>query len=243
MVEDPTALDAGGCEALKKALNQRVVIVKERLVPSWRNRVWIVETDVRPVVVKRSLSGRATSEFGNLMKARMTELRVPFPLYGEEEYLVMEYLAGESCESLINYMFSIEAAKGLGRWLARFHDAPSDSSGSRVMADAVLSNFVMVDGRVYGMDLEDVTEGDPLDDLGQLASSILGSEPLFTPIKFDIVMRMLESYEAESGFEAVESVRPYVSKHLRMACRGRPLFRKIYLTAARSIDLGWPELA
>jgi tRNA A-37 threonylcarbamoyl transferase component Bud32 len=243
MAEDPTTLDSRGCEALRKALNQRVVIVKEKLVPSWRNRVWVVETDVRPVVVKRSLTGRAESEFGNLMRARMAELEVPFPLYTEDDYLVMEYLSGESCESLINYMFSTEAAVGLGRWLARFHSVSSESGASTVMADAVLSNFIMVDGGIYGLDLEDSREGDPLDDLGQLAASVLGSEPLFTPIKFDIVMRMLESYESESGFEAVESVRPYVSKHLRLACRSRPLFRKTYVKAARSIEFGWPELA
>ncbi len=58
MLSDLTVFDALGWEAVKEALNQRVVLGPVRLIPSRRNRVWVVETDVRPVIVKRSLSGR-----------------------------------------------------------------------------------------------------------------------------------------------------------------------------------------
>ena len=59
MLTDLTALDPLGWEALKGALNQRVLIERIRFVPSRKNRVWIIETNVRPVVVRGSSPGSA----------------------------------------------------------------------------------------------------------------------------------------------------------------------------------------
>ncbi|UCE91375.1 MAG: phosphotransferase [Methanobacteriota archaeon] len=243
MAQDLTTLDSYGWDALRNALNQRVVLVNERLIPSRRNRVWIVETDVRPVILKRSLSRRAENEFGALLRARERGLDVPFPLHRSGDYMVLEYVPGERCDSLINHLFSAEAAEKLGSWFARFHREFCDDDSQFIMADAELTNFQLYDGRIVGMDLEDSCHGEPMEDLGQLISSILGSEPVFTPIKFDLCMRLLECYESESGMEAVESSRPFVSKHLRTAAATRPLFRKTLLEAARSLECGWPRLA
>ena len=243
MAQDLTALDSTGWDALRSALNQRVVLVNERLIPSRRNRVWVVETDVRPVIVKRSLSGKAENEFQSLVMARERNLDVPFPLYRSGDYMVLEYVAGERCDSLINHLFSAEAADKLGSWLARFHHEFSDGRSQSIMADAELTNFQLYDGRLFGMDLEDACPGEPMDDLGQLIASILGSEPVFTPIKFDLCMRLLESYETESGMEAIESSRPFVSKHLRLAAATRPLFRRTLIEASKSLEYGWPPLA
>lgn len=243
MAHDLTALDSPGWNALRNALNQRLVLVNEKLIPSRRNRVWVVETDVRPVILKRSLSGRAENEFECLLKARDGGLDVPFPLYRSGDYMVLEYVAGERCDSLINHLFSAEAAEKLGIWLAKFHQEFGRDNSQSIMADAELTNFQLCDGRVFGMDLEDSCVGEPMEDVGQLIASILGSEPVFTPIKFDLCMRLLESYEKESGMEAVESARPFVSKHLRLAAATRQLFKKTLLEAARSIEYGWPRLA
>jgi aminoglycoside phosphotransferase (APT) family kinase protein len=243
MANDLTTLDTQGWDALRKALNQRVVLVNETLVPSKRNRVWVVETDVRPVVLKRSLSMRGEHEFEMLSRARSNGVDVPFPLYRQGEYLVLEYLAGDGCDSLVNHMFSSEAAESMARWLARFHALPSGDDRPLIMTDAELSNFVLSDGRVFGLDLEDACPGDPLVDLGSLVSSILSSEPIFTPIKFDLCMNLLEAYEAESGMEALESVRPFVAKQLRRSTISRPLFRKTLMDAASRLEQGWPHLA
>jgi tRNA A-37 threonylcarbamoyl transferase component Bud32 len=243
MAQDLTALDTPGWDALRKALNQRVVLVNETLIPSKRNRVWVVETDVRPVILKRSLSGRGEHEFKMLSDARANGLDVPFPLHRSGEYLVLEYISGERCDSLINHLFSDEAVEKLASWLAGFHGMLSTNGKSLIMVDAELSNFVMSDGRIFGVDFEDVSVGDPLEDLGCLVSSILGSEPIFTPIKFDLCKRLLERYEAESGIEALESVRPYVARHLRMSTLSRPLFRRTFVGAANRLETGWPNLA
>lgn len=243
MAQDLTALDSPGWDALRSALNQRVVLVNERLIPSMRNRVWAVETDVRPVILKRSLSGKAENEFGALLKAREKGLEVPFPLYRRGDYLVLEYVPGERCDSLINHLFNAEAARKLGSWLARFHQELSEEAYQTVMADAELTNFLYWDDKIYGIDLEDSGAGEPLDDLGQLIASILGSEPVFTPIKFDLCMKLLDSYERSSGMEAVESVRPFVAKHLRRGAATRPLFRRTLIEASRSLEHSWPRLA
>lgn len=243
MAPDLTALDTPGWDALRNALNQRVVLVNETLIPSKRNRVWVVETDVRPVILKRSLSGRGEHEFNILSEARNTGLDVPFPLYRAGEYLVLEYIAGERCDTLINHMFSTEAAEKMATWLAEFHAVLARNGRSLIMKDVELANFMMADGRIFGVDFEDVTVGDPLEDLGCLLSSVLGSEPLFTPVKFDLCMRLLEIYESESGMEAMESVRPHVAEQLRMSTLTKPLFRRTYADAANRLEQGWPRLA
>ncbi|MDH3365703.1 MAG: aminoglycoside phosphotransferase family protein [Thermoplasmata archaeon] len=244
MPQDLTLLDSPGWDALRKALNQRVVVINERLIPSKRNRVWVVETDVRPVIMKRSLSGRAEREFANLARARQAGLDVPFPLHRSDDYMVIEFLQGERCDSLINHMFSVEAAENLAIWLARFHERMGDGGKPTIMADAELTNFLFCEGRVFGVDLEDVVEGDPMEDIGRLLASILGSEPIFTPVKFDLCMRLLDAYEKESGAEAQESVRPFVARHLRLSATTKPLFRKTLLDAAKRLEFdGWPMLA
>lgn len=242
MDADITELDPRAWDAMRRALNQRVVVSKSWLIPSKKNRVWVVETDVRSVVVKKSLSRRAHHEFEALLKAKGKGTDVPMPLFMDVDFLVMEYIPGEPCDHLINLMFSSEVAERLGVWLASFHEAFSEG-GQSIMGDAVLSNFVLYDGRVFGFDLEDVRPGEPLDDVGMLATSILATEPYFTPIKFDLCRRMLEAYEEVAGTEVIESSRPYVARHLRLACHGRPLLRRPFEQAAQGISRAWPKLA
>jgi hypothetical protein len=243
MAGDLTALDSYGWEALKKSLNQRLVMNRIRLVPSKRNRVWIAETDVRPVVVKQSLSGRAGNEFEELLVARKAGIDVPYPLFMDGDYLILEYVQGDTCDTMIHHLFSSEVAEKIGIWLARFHGMMPSSGDRRTRGDSVLSNFVFSDGKVFGLDLEDAGPGDPLDDLGQVVASILGNEPFFTPIKFDLSMRLIESYGKEARVEVAEMARPYVSKHLRLDAKAKPLFRRTLVTAAKSIERGWPDLA
>lgn len=243
MLSDLTALDALGWEAVKEALNKRVVLGPVRLIPSRRNRVWVVESDVRPVVVKRFLSGRCGNEFEVIIQAKGAGLNVPYPLFMGGDYLVSEYIQGETCDTLVNHMFSNLAAEGMGEWLASFHCILGHGQTCKIMKDAVLSNFILSDDKIFGVDLEDAGPGDPLDDVGQLSAAILGSEPYFTPIKFDLCLRMIQSYERASCMDIVELVRPYVSKHLRLDSKTKPLFRRTIVSAARSIEKGWPVLA
>jgi tRNA A-37 threonylcarbamoyl transferase component Bud32 len=243
MLADLTALDPLGWEALKGALNQRVIIDRVRFVPSRKNRVWIIETNVRPVVVKRFLTGKCENEFELLLRARKALLSTPLPLAKSGDYLVSEYIPGESCDVLINQMFSATASEGVGRWLARFHAMLYDGARTWIMSDAVPSNFVLSGEDIYGLDLEDSVRGDPLEDVGRMAASVLDTDPLFTPLKFELCRRMIRSYERQSHLDIIEDVRPFVSKHLRLDAKNRPLFRRVLLGAAKSLEKGWPVLA
>jgi len=239
---DLTVLDPLAWEAIKSALYQRVVIGSVRFVPSKKNRVWIVETDVRPVVVKRFLTGLCANEFELLLRARSSHVDVPMPLAKSSDYLVNEYIEGETCDVLINQFFSSAASEGIGKWLARFHSRLSDGSRYWIMSDAVPANFIVSGEDIYGLDLEDSVIGDPLDDMGRMVASVLDSDPLFTPIKFDLCRKMIRSYERESGMDVMDAVRPFVSKHLQRDAKNRPLFRRTLMGAAKSLEKGWPEV-
>jgi len=242
MAPDLTQVDSEGWCALKSALNRRVVPARYTLVQSKRNRVWVVETDVRSVVLKQFLSGRCPDEFEILLRARKAGVEVPYPFHKEGDLLVMEYIPGEPCEMMINHMFSSRVAEDLGRWLARFHSALGDGASDQIMGDAVLSNFLYHDGRVHGVDMEDSRPGDALEDLGQMVASVLSGEPMFNPVKFDLSMQLLAGYEAVSGRHVTEEVRPFVSKHLLKSSLTRPLFRRTFAAAAKSLERGWPRL-
>lgn len=240
--DDITSLDPFAWAAVKAALNRRVVVSRVALVPSRRNRVWTVETDVRPVVVKRFFSGKAGNEFEWLLRARSAGLGVPLPLFADGEYIVTEYIEGETCDVLINHMFSAAAAQGMGEWLASFHMAMRSGSDWTIMGDAVPSNFIMSGEGVLAVDLEDASAGDPLDDLGQMVASILGSEPFFTPIKFDLALKLLRRYESTTKTSVVEPVRMYAAKHLREDAKSKPLFRRTLMAASKSLEREWPRL-
>lgn len=242
MLTDFTALDSLAFEALKKALNQRLVVNRSTLLPSGVNRVWVVETDVRPVVVKRFFSGKAGVEFETLLRARSKGVSVPLPFWKEGEYLVEEYIEGEGCDRLINQMFRSDIAETIGKWLADFHAKLSDERGHTILGDASLSNFISSEGRVFCVDLEDARLGEPVEDLGDMSACILGSEPFFTPVKFDLCLRMISSYEQASGAEMRERARPYISRHLQADARRKPLFRRTLVAAAKGLERGWPEL-
>jgi hypothetical protein len=140
-------------------------------------------------------------------------------------------------------MASQSAAEAIGAFMAGFHTAFRCDGSTRLMADAVLSNFIFFDGKVYGVDLENSAIGNELDDLGQAAASILGTEPFFTPMKFDLCIRMLRAYEAHTGMTVRENVRPFISRYLRFDAKRKPLFRRTLILAAKSLERGWPELA
>jgi tRNA A-37 threonylcarbamoyl transferase component Bud32 len=242
MLGDFTALDSLAFEALKNALNRRVVVNSVRLVPSVVNRVWVVETDVRPVVVKRFFSGKAGVEFETLLRVRPRGLPVPLPYWKDGEYLVEEYVEGEGCDRLINQMFRSDVAEMIGAWLAGFHSALREDDRDIVVGDVALGDFIVSEGRVFCVDLEDTGPGDPIEDLGGLSARILGSEPFFTPIKFELCSRLITSYENASGTDARERVRPHISRRLRADARRKPLFRRTLVAAAKGLDRGWPEL-
>lgn len=243
MLTDLTALDPLGWEALKEALNQRIIIDRVRFVPSRKNRVWIIETNVRPVVVKRFLTGKCGNEFELLLRARKALLDAPLPLAKSGDYLVSEFVPGETCDVLINHMFSAAASEGIGKWLARFHTGLMEGGRCWIMSDAVPANFVLCGEDIYGLDLEDSVVGEPLEDVGRMAASMLDTDPLFTPLKFDLCRRMIRSYERQSQSDIVEDVRPFISKHLRLDAKNRPLFRRTLIEAAKSLERGWPILA
>lgn len=243
MLTDLTAFDPLGWEALKGALNQRVIIDRVKFVPSRKNRVWIVETNVRPVVVKRFLTGKCGNEFELLLRARNARLDTPLPLAKSGDYLVCEYVPGEVCDVLINHMFSVAASEGIGHWLARFHTSLSDEGRHWIMSDAVPSNFILSGEDIYGLDLEDSVIGNPLEDVGRMAASMLDTDPLFTPLKFDLCRRMIRSYERHSHLDIIDDVRPFVAKYLRLDAKNRPLFRRTFVAAAKSLEKSWPPLA
>jgi hypothetical protein len=242
MLHDFTEFDSMGFDALRKALNRRVIVNSARLLPSNVNRVWVVETDVRPVVVKRFFTDKSGVEFETLLRARDKGIAVPIPFWKEGDYLVEEYIEGEGCDRLMNHMFRADIAEKIGLWLAGFHACLRDGEGATILGDAVLSNFISSEGRVFCVDLEDAKPGDPIEDLGGMSACILGSEPFFTPIKFDLCLRLIASYEDASGVAVKERVRPYISNHLKSDARRKPLFRRTLIAAAKGLEKGWPEL-
>ncbi len=155
------------------------------------------------LVVKRAGEQTAdlSREAGLQALLHQRGLAVPQLLLAKPRYLVMQYIAGET---LVDYLEGAEQrlplsphilqgavrplAQQLAAWLRRFYRITADSFGhATIMGDVNLRNFLLCDGRVYGVDFEDARPGDIAEDAGRILAFALTYDPAFTPWKRAVV--------------------------------------------------------
>lgn len=128
-------------------------------------------------------------------------LAVPRVLLAKPRCLVMQYITGET---LVDYLEQVEReyplcpetlqsavrplAQQLAAWLQRFYRITADSFGrAMIRGDVNLRNFLVRDGKIFGVDFEDARPGDMAEDAGRILAFALTYDPAFTPWKRAIV--------------------------------------------------------
>jgi len=195
---------------------------------SRKNTVFQSVLDDKPVVVKvfaEDATSRALKERTVLETCVEKEVSVPGVIAHRDNVLVMEFVEGETLSDALDDIWLTESlsgeegrsrldsiAKSLGVWLASFHDA-LDYNMRR--GDAITRNFILSQKGVTGIDFEESSETDVIDDVGEICSSILSMHPMFTVEKTRFCKEIANSYFVVSGSQRMKDLESAVSKALR----------------------------
>jgi len=120
------------------------------------------------------------------------DIPVPGIVDVEKNMLILEYIPGEDCKLLFDTKKDErkKMISSIAAWLGDFHQA----FDQKRRGDCILSNFILKDHHIYGIDFEESEQGDPLRDIGDMCTSILRMEPSFTEEKFVLVQHLIDEY-------------------------------------------------
>lgn len=170
---------------------------------SKKNTVAYVTIKDKPRVLKWFVPGfkRQMQVEYNVLKKGSPELNIPY-LYeidDKNNVLVMNYITGENlCDIVNNEKTAIGEKKRLmillAEWYAKFHSFFKTEDEFRIRGDSMLRNFILSD-RIWGVDFEESRVGKPVEDIADICSSILSTNPMFTKEKFQLCMVFIDSYK------------------------------------------------
>lgn len=147
------------------------------------------------IVRKRYLCGDAECEYA-ILKA-LEGYRVPRVLYRADDELYLEYIGGRTLLDVLEIGEKEgKPFKNEIRLLIDFLKGFYTRLPGVRYGDVNLRNFILHEGLIYGVDLEEVTEGSAQTDIGRAAAFIITYAPCFTQYKFE-TMSVLINYAAE----------------------------------------------
>lgn len=224
---------------------------------SKKNEVFLIRGEAADgntlsVVCKLSRKKDPEREFRMLGFLRSCRVRVPQPLLCLGNLLVVEYIEGMSLADLFSAdrgPENVRVAEELSRWLAGLHritrrqlvgetDFPvgcGDAGDSLLMGDVNLKNFLYAPEGIYGLDFEDYTFGNPLQELGRVAAFILANDPGFQSWKYGLVAALARSYEYGAGFAWRQEFAGFVAQGLKELAGRRPRARETILARAEEL--------
>lgn len=195
---------------------------------SRKNTVFKSGSHGRIVVAKVYGEGRQSlpeKEYSVLDVCHSKGISVPAPIELGNGIVVMEFVEGGTLADFLDRCWVDGAAtvpeeklrlesvaSSVGEWLSEFHKA---FQGEVSRGDSNARNFLVCGGQVFGVDFEESSRSDPLDDLGQACSSVLSMHPMFTNEKFDFCKLMAKAYFSASGSDRSELLGKATSKALR----------------------------
>lgn len=166
------------------------------------------------VVVKRYADESALlREEQALKRLCRAGLAVPSLLGGGENYLLMEYIPGETYQALTEKM-TYGKAEALAGWLAKYRRITGHLKG-----DVNLRNFLWTGKGCVGVDFEDIPMmGEPEIDMGKIIAFAATYKPSFSAEKAECARLMLEAFIRTGGRK--EKIRAfYLEEISNMNCR------------------------
>ncbi len=201
---------------------------------SRKNRVYRIITKQGSLVAKIFETGKSEYETDILLRAFEKGVVVP-EVYGAfANAIVMEYVEGATVCDALNNTLDPGIAVDLAAWFSAFHSAFRIDCGTLVRCDCNLRNFIVAEGGTCGVDFEQAQPGDALEDLGEVCSHILDTDPMFTPRKYHLCEVFLDEYRATTGAD-LSRIKRFVAKSLEKTAGHRPSQRRTLLDKAREL--------
>lgn len=170
---------------------------------SKKNTVSYVILNDKPRVLKWFAPGfkkNMETEYA-ILKEGSAKLNVPTPLDKDvrNNVIVMNYIIGKNLCDVINDEYTpVDEKKrhifALAEWYVKFHKHFRIEDRLRIRGDSVLRNFILTN-RIWGVDFEESRNGEPIEDIAGMCSSILTTDPMFTDGKFQLCKAFIEAYE------------------------------------------------
>lgn len=148
-------------------------------------------------------TGIMEKEYENIKMLRKLGISIPNVIYKNSDSLFLEYIRGELVVDLIERQYIGNWIDEFALWMANLHKI-SNGEGKLLKMDVNLRNFIYSEGKIYGLDFEDISYGDIGTDLGNICFFIITNYPSFTREKHIIMRQFLHSYEKYSGSELKE---------------------------------------
>ena len=217
------------CDLIKKSDKYKNVLLQKRF-ESKKNTVAYVLSQGQPRVLKWFVPGLKQNmqiEYSVLMKGH-SRLTVPI-LFEKDEtnnVLVLSYIVGKNVcdiinDSAVNFTEKQRITQMIADWLVSFHDLFQTEEGFRIRGDATLKNFLLSNNQIWGVDFEESRPGKPSEDLATLCVSLLTTDPMFTPEKFQLCHIFLDTYRKSSRW-TIDSMNEEISYAMLQRIQWRP---------------------
>lgn len=168
-------------------------------------------------------------EYENLIKFNREGLNVPQVQKNNSNYNILEYIPGVLVSDLAYSLNKGEWIKKLAYWMFKLHsiklNSDKDSNKkSYLKGDCNLRNFIYYKNQIYGLDFEEKSFGDPLQDLSEICVFILDNQ-MNNPDKIFIVQKFLKEYEKVSSNE-IDNLANFLRKSIINSQKRKNKYRK-----------------
>jgi len=188
-------------ELIIKTKKYSSVIVQKKL-KSKKNTVAYVTINNKPRILKWFIPGLKTNlqiEY-EVLKNCEKQLQVPFvyEIDKKNNVLILSFIVGDNLCDILNDGNTIYSKKErlvilLADWYINFHNHFKKENQFKIHGDATLRNFIFND-QIWGVDFEESRNGKPIEDIAEMCTSILTTDPMFTQEKFQLCRTFIDSY-------------------------------------------------
>lgn len=216
-------------------------IVIQKSFKSKKNTVAYVTIDNKPRVLKFFVPGlkeNMEKEYQILEKGKKLNIPNVYKKDDKNNFLTMNYIAGENLCDVINDKKTTFKEKKrlmelLAEWFNNFHNHFKIDEEFFIRGDSNLRNFILND-QIWGLDLEETRKGQPTEDIADLCSSILTTDPMFTNEKYSLCKKLITSY-VEKAPGRVKNIDLEVSYSILKKIQYRPDDEEILRKHAKKI--------
>ncbi len=218
-------------------LTRRFALPIQYIVPftSRKNSVFLVRYHGKLAVCKQFNSiESAHKEWTLLFRLKSIGIPAPNPITLFGNWSIREFVDGTPISDLIDMdSHNTRWILPLAMWLYSFHRYANLKLG-----DVNLRNFIFQEESrtIYAIDFEDVSQGNPLEDIGDLVVHILTHRPEFTDNKFRMATMLIKSYSELARIDRENIVNELYDAFLRAAVRRRNLAILNFFHFVKKID-------
>ena len=131
--------------------------------------------------------------------------------------LITSYIIGENlCDIINNEDTSINEKQRLmillAEWFFNFHNHFKSNNNYIIRGDSILRNFIFTD-KIWGVDFEESRKGNIEEDISDICTSILTTNPMYIDEKYKLCKIYLESY-SKSYMLKYENIKKEISYSL-----------------------------